>query len=91
MATRSQATDRTTLQELFRYLLRTEKDYPYDLGSPRLPGVISEVFHLTDGQARQALKDLEQRKLIEIVRSGDDVRRVAIAKRDWRLAPESPI
>ncbi len=89
----SQAAQKTTVQELFRYLLRTEQDYRGDLNSPKLVGIISECFHLTHSQVRMALHNLEERKFIEVIRAGEsvEIRRVEILNRNWMQAPKSPI
>ena len=82
--------DRTTVQQLFKFLLRTEKDYPCDLKSGRLVEIISEVYNLTHNQVLKAIAELEKRGFMEVARVGSEIREVTVLKRDWTAAPKMP-
>ena len=85
------ATDRVTVQQVFKFLLRTEKDYPCDLRSERLVGIISSVYYLSYNQVLTAFHELESRGFLEVARVGSEIKSVSILKRDWTVAPKSVI
>lgn len=86
-----QVSDQTTVQQLFRWILQQEKDYPCDLNEGRLQAIISQCFNLTFNQIRMALVELEKRGFITIIRADIETWRVEVRKRDWTAAPKSVI
>lgn len=82
---------KVTMRDLFRFLLRTEKDYPCDLKSNRLVKVVGDSFHLNISQVRGVLRRLEREGFIEVARDGVEILRVSIMKRGWTEVPKEEV